>query len=165
MFLFVIAFGVNSATLFTPLKSNIKETNITISNARLYDSRDIWGSRFKLTIKSQNDSFYLWYPVDVFSKYEDSVREELLEGETTEVYAKVISNSTLWDIISGHSKIVDLRTDSFVFYDLGDELLRMQTGYSTSLWAALFSLVLWLADTVLLLLIYRCVRFVKHKTH
>lgn len=165
LFLFVIAFGVNSATLFMPLKRNIEETNITISNARLYDSRDIWGSRFKLIIDSQNDSFYLWYPVDVFPRYENCLREKLLTGETTAVYAKVVSNSTLWDTLSGQRKIVDLRTDSFVFYDLEDELLRMENGYNVSLWAALFSLILWLADTVLLLLIYRCVRFVKHKTH
>ena len=164
LFLFVIAFGVNSATLFTPLKRNIEETNITISNARLYDSRDIWGSRFKLIIDSQNDSFYLWYPVDVFPRYENCLREKLLTGETTAVYAKVVSNSILWDTLSGQRKIVDLRTDSFVFYDLEDELLRMENGYNVSLWAAVFSLILWLADTVLLLLIYRCVRFVKHNS-
>ena len=162
LFLFVFAFLVN---LFVPLNENIEDTTITISNAKWFDSRDIWGSRFKLIIKSQNDSFYLWYPVDTFPKYEDCLREKLLTGETTEVYAKVVSNSTLWDAISGHRKIVDLRTDSFVFYDLEDELLRTQTGYNVSLWAALFSLVLWLADTVLLLLIYGCVRFIKHKTN
>ena len=162
LFLFAFVFLVN---FFVPFNENIKETNITISSVKLYDSSDIWGSRFKLIIKSQNDTFYLWYPVDVFPKYENCLREKLLTGETTEVYAKVVSNSTLWDTISGRYKIVDLRTDSFVFYDLEDELLRMQNGYNTSLWVAIFSLVLWIVDSVLLLLIYGCVRFAKNKTN
>ena len=139
----------------------IEEKNIIITDAYVFDSHDIKGSRFKLVIESNDDRFYLWYPKDSFSKYRGVIASDLLNGSTNQVSAKVISNSTLWDVISGQCKIEDLRAGDTVFYDLDDEILRQKDSRYTYLIAAAFLSALLVSGTTLISISYGIVRLTK----
>ena len=126
----------------------------------MYDSRDANGRRIKLEISSENQRYYLWYPQGSYGKYSTQVKE-LLSGNVTLVNAKIIEKSTIYDLLLDKVRIVDLRTDDTIYYDLDTEKIALQKGY-IGLWIVgpLF-LTLWILSTIWILLIYRVMKILK----
>ena len=139
---------------------NIQECQISIDTIRVYDSRDANGRRIKLEISSENQRYYLWYPQGSYGKYSTQVKE-LLSGNVTLVNAKFIEKSTIYDLLLDKVRIVDLRTDDTIYYDLDTEKIALQKGY-IGLWIVgpLF-LTLWILSTIWILLIYRVMKILK----
>ena len=142
----------------------LEERKITITDISVIDSRDIRGSRFQLSIKSNDDAFYLWYPAKSFSKYEHAVKKNLLTGLTSQVSVTYLSRSTIQDVVTGQYRIVDLRDDYNVFYDLNEEILRCQGAKNTYLIASILLFLLWIFETVLIFIMYGIVLFSHRRT-
>ena len=148
------------AAISAPLwLNNTKNETITVIDASLFDSRDIRGSRFKLTIKSNDNTFYLWYPVDSFSRHKDTIEKNLLTGSVTQVSVIYLSNSSIQDMVTGHCKIVDLRSDDIVFYHLDEEISRCRHSKSTYLVLSVVLLLVLIFESVMVVVILGIVSF------
>lgn len=141
------------------LVDDAKHDVVAIIDASLYDSRDIRGSRFKLVIETNDKTFYLWYPVESFSKYKDVVERDLLTGSVSQVSISYLSDSTIQDIMTGHCRVVDLRSDNEVYYSFDDEISRCQSSKSTYLVLSIILLLMLILFTFVMTIIYGVVSF------
>ena len=134
LLLFFLLFSIIQSTIpWTYYLDKLEDKTVEVTNITLFDSRDIRGSRFKLLVKSNYDIFYLWYPIESFPKYYSQIESYLLSGEVSQVTVKYLSNTSLRDIVSGRRRIVDLRFNNLVFYDIQEEESRFQTDRFTYL--------------------------------
>ncbi len=155
-----LIFCAVKTSVFSPLRVESSECDlVAVIDASLFDSRDIKGSRFKLVIESYDRTFYLWYPVESFTKYKDAVEEDLLSGSDPQVSVSYLTNSSIQDIMSGHCRIVDLRSDDEVYYSMDDEILRYQSSKSTYLVLSFFLFLVLILMTFMIAVIYGVVFF------
>lgn len=160
-----LSFTYCAVNALIPSSSWMKHTEsktIAISNVSLYDSRNL-GTRFKLTIRSQDGVFYLWYPDKIYRQHEDNIQNDLINGSTSHVTVTYLSNSSLRNLITGHCKIVDLRSDNTVFYDLKDEISRENLAHIYYILLSVILLIAWLLDSFFVLLIYDGISFFRRK--
>lgn len=136
-----------------------KHETITVTDISLFDSHNIRGSRYKLTIKSPNDTFYLWYPAESFSKHKDTIEKNLTAGLVTQVSVTYLSGSTMQDVLTGHYRIVDLRTDDTVFYELSEEISHWKHTRLIYLVLSVVLLLIWVIGTILVAVIYGVMSF------
>lgn len=115
----------------------------------------------KLEIVSENQTFYLWYPQNSYIDYKYEVETELLTGKVTSVTAKVIGTQTIRDNLLNRIRVVDLRKDTSVYYDLATEKANLRQNYN-SLWILFFLIfVLWLFSTIFISIVYKIITFQK----
>lgn len=160
LFLSFIYCTVNALIPSSSWMKHTESKTIAISNVSLYDSRNL-GTRFKLTIRSQDGVFYLWYPCKIYRQHEDDIQNDLMNGSTSYVTVTYLSNSSLCDLITGHCKIVDLRSDNTVFYDLKDEISRENRAHIYYVILSVILIVVCLLNSFFVLLIYNCISFRK----
>lgn len=153
-------FLCNKKIKSSPLQVDDAEHDVvTVIDASLYDSRDIRGSRFKLVIETNDKTFYLWYPVESFTKYMNVVERDLLTRSVSQVSVSYLSDSTLQDMMTGHCRIVDLRTDDEVYYSLNEEISRCQSSELTYLILSIILLLLLIFFTFVMTIVYGVVSF------
>lgn len=128
---------------------------IQIDHIRLVDSHNTKGDRLKLELMDGEQTFYLWYSQSSYSRFAGSVEGELLTGAVTAVTAKLASHASLRDVIGNRKRIVDLRSDASVYYDLETEIENIRET-SVGTWLLLLLLTLALVCGVLYtMLVYR----------
>lgn len=143
--------------------TEIENVQIDIDKAYIVDSRDIKGSRFMLWLQSGEQVFYLWYPSHAYSQYSDSVESLLHSADTGMVQAMVLSNSTLGDILTGHKKIVDLRSDHAVYYELETEIARTQSNHNNFLVMLILMGLVWALTASYMAIAYNVFTFMRKK--
>ncbi len=137
----------------------VSDVQLQIENVRLADSFSTKGSRMKLIIEADDQVYYLWYPTNAYMQYSQSVKSLLFTGEERNVTAKIVDNTTLWDCLTGQHKIVDLRSNSAVFYEIQTEINRTVENHH-ALWILLaLSGLLWTVDAIYICLVYGIVAF------
>lgn len=154
----LLLFGIYCLTmLFVPKYqklNNISECQITIKSIRLIDTHNSNGSRFRLYIQGNNQSYYLDYPQLYSKEYLNRVKEELLTGEIELVDAKYVDNYTIRDRILGRKRIVDLRTNNSVYYELEMEKKQLSE-YKISACVLFFLVILvWIIYSLFIIGIY-----------
>ncbi len=93
-------------------------------------------------------NFNLWYD------YEQHIVNDLLSENVTSVKAKVVDDRTIRDRLFDEKCIVDLRSDSAVYYDIETEKTELDEEY-ISLWVVFFLVfIVLLCDTAITLLVY-----------
>lgn len=150
--------AVNALTPSYSWMKHTKSKTIAISNASLFDIKK-WGTRYKLTIRSQDGVFYLWYPSKVYRRYEDVINNDLMNGSTSHVMVTYLSNSNLLDRITGDCQIVDLRSENTVFYDLKDEIYEENKAHIYYILLSVILLIALLLDSFFVLLVYDGISF------
>ena len=151
--------------LFLPVNrtlDNLEERKINVDKIDIWDSRDSKGSRMRLDIVSGNTTYYLWFPQN-YVDYAEKVETELLNGKVTSVTAIVVSDQTLHDRISNRMRVVDLRSDTSIYYDLDTEKVNFQQDYIFLWFLFIFLFLIWLFGTLLIVLIYGVLTYKKKK--
>ena len=152
--------------LFRPMYhsiNNLQEIDITIDKVYIIDTYDNIGSRMKLIIQSQDANYYLWYPSSHYIDFRDNVQNDLLSGNITSVKAIIAEDQSIRDIILNQIRIVHLKSDNAVYYDLDTEKVGLKQNY-ISLWIAfILVLIIWLGAIVLISLVYGVLTFRKSK--
>ncbi len=149
LFLAVFLYSlVQLARPATYWQDNVEAVQLQTDGVRLIDTFSTKGSRMKLIIEADGQTYYLWYPANAYLQYSESVESLLLTGVETNLSAKIIDNSTLWDRLTGHHRIVDLRCGNSVFYEMETETSRATEDHN-ALWI-LFALsgLLWIAEVI-----------------
>ena len=143
--------------------NNLQEIDITIDKVYIIDTYDNIGSRMKLIIQSQDANYYLWYPSSHYIDFRDNVQNDLLSGNITSVKAIIAEDQSIRDIILNQIRIVHLKSDNAVYYDLDTEKVGLKQNY-ISLWIAfILVLIIWLGAIVLISLVYGVLTFRKSK--
>lgn len=142
----------------------LREINIHIDKIYLRDSHDTKGSRMKLVITEGKCNYYLWYPAANYKDFSLQLEQDLLSGKISEVTALVVSNQSLRETLSNSFRIVDLRSDRSVYYDLDTEKQSLRNN-RLSLWIAFTVLSLgWVVWTYIELLAYNIISYKKKQT-
>lgn len=139
------------------------DCEINIESVSLYDSHDTKGDRMKLKIICEETTYYVWYPQSKYLDYEPYIVNDLLSGNVTSVKAKVVDDRTIRDRLFDEKCIVDLRSDSAVYYDIETEKTELDEEY-ISLWVVFFLVfIVLLCDTAITLLVYDVIAFKKRR--
>lgn len=141
----------------------MKECEISIDKIHLIDSHDTKGSRMKLEIISENTTYYVWYPQSKYREFAYEIENELLSGDVTSVTAKVVSTKSIQDYLLNQIRIVDLRSNTSVYYCLNtekDQLLKNKCSLGL---VFLLLFVFWTLATLLFSLSYGVLNFQKRK--
>ncbi len=150
--------------LFSPvyrMSDNLQDCEIDIDKVYLLDSHDTKGSRMKLEIFSGNTTYYLWYPQSKYIDFAYDVEHDLLTGNVTLVEAKIANTYSLHDRLLNQKRIVDLRSNSTVYYDLDIEMKSQQHQYRSVLLLCTIVFLFWISYTLCIFLVYRVVSFRK----
>lgn len=147
--------------LFYPIYhelENLQERQIQIDDVRIIDTRNKIGSRMKLEIVSDDETFYVWYPVtflkSYYKEYSYLLKKDLLSGNVTCVTAKIAKNKSIHDNLFNRNRIVDLRCEDTVYYDIETEKVDLKYDY-ISLWVVtILSLIVMLVYSGYLIWIY-----------
>lgn len=119
--IFAIILGIQ---LFYPADECLEDLNesiVHIDKVSLLDSHNVRGARMKLKIVDRDMTYYLWYPQSAYRLYSQAIHEDLLSGNVDTVVVKSTKPS-LRDTIQNKRRIVDLRTEDAVYYDLQSEI-------------------------------------------
>lgn len=138
---------------------DLQEYEIHIDDVRLWDSHDTKGRRMRLEIITGDQTFYLWYPQSDYIDYKHEVETELLAGKVTTVTAKVVRDQTIRDSLLKRKRVVDLRSDTSVYYDLTTERASLRQDYISICFLYPFLFAVWLFSTLFILLIYGVITF------
>jgi hypothetical protein len=140
---------------------DIYDCEINIEQVSLYDSHDTKGDRMKLKIVCEETTYYVWYPQSRYLDFEPNIVNDLLSGNVTSVKAKVVKDRTIRDRLFNQKRVVDLRSNSAIYYDLETEKVELDEEYM-SLWIVLILLfIILLCDTAITLLVYNVIVFDK----
>ena len=153
LFLTLFSF-IRSAIPWSYYSDKTEEKTIEVTDVTLFDSRDIKGSRFRLSIRSEDSTFYLWYPVETYLKYKNQVEASLLSGDIVQVSIRYQARNSFRDIILNQHRIIDLRFNELVFYDIQDEELRFQSARFSYFFLGIVLFIIFLVNTFLLCIIY-----------
>ncbi len=86
-----------------------------------------------------------------------------MNGSTSHVTVTYLSNSNLLDIITGDCRIVDLRSENTVFYDLKDQIYQENLAHIYYILLSVILLIAWLLDSFFVLLVYDGISFFPRK--
>ncbi len=100
---------------------NLNENTVHIDKVSLLDSHNLRGYRMKLKIVDRDRTYYLWYPQSAYRLYSEAILEDLLSGNVDTIVIKSV-NPSLRDRLRNKRRIVDLRTEDAVYYDLQSEI-------------------------------------------
>ena len=156
-FVIAIFFAWSTIQVFLPVYRTLEDTQtciLSVENVRLIDTHSVRGSRMRLELVSEGQTYYLWYPKSHYKEYADIIEQELLSGEITSVTAMVSKNVSLRDSIFDNKRIVDLRSETSIYYDIELEKISLYNLRISSLVASLLSLIVLVIDTGYLLMIY-----------
>ena len=109
------------------------------------------GSRMKLVIQDDNTTYYLHFPQKTLKEVSQALDDDLFSGKISSVEVTVAKPS-LRNALTGHRRIVDLRSDANVYYDLETERERIHQGRiaEAMILAVLFPFTVTLAGLILL---------------
>ena len=145
------------------LKDSHYECELIIEDVSLCDSYDTKGTRMKLTIFANGITYYIWYPQTEYKQFADGIKNDLLSGDITSVNAIVSNTQTIRDKIFDQRRIIDLRSDSAVYYDFELECDSLQKNFSWSCVLSVFSILILLSYTLCISLLYGVLYYKKHK--
>lgn len=142
---------------------NLQDCEINVDKVILRDSFDTKGSRKKLEIVSQNTTFYVWYPQTKYYDFAHNVENDLLTGNVTSLKVKIVKAQSIRDHLFNKKRVVDIRSNSAVYYDLSVETSKIQH-QRLFLWILfIFVFIFWLFYTVIIMLIYGAITFKREK--
>lgn len=139
-----------------------KEYEIVIDDLVAFEPNRPRTSALRLYITADDQLFYLYYPSLHYKEYRTQLESELLSGKVTIVKVKAVDRFTIWDMLSGRKRIVDLRSDNSVYYDLETEVTQSHRDHIGVVCAGILLLLLWLIDSVYILLVYGLIRLKPH---
>lgn len=140
---------------------DLQNREINIDQVNLLDSHDTKGSRLKLEIVSGKTTYYVWYPQSKYIDYSHDVENDLLTRKISSVKVKIANTQSMRDSLFNQKRVVDIRSDSAVYYDLNTEMIRMQH-HHRSLWIlCIFTFLFLLCYTMFISFIYRVLVFKK----
>jgi hypothetical protein len=137
---------------------DLQKREIKIDKACVDISLNRTGSRFKLSLISGNTTYYVWYPNSQRQKFSDVIERDLLSGKVTSVTVSISEHSTLRDRLTNRQRIVEVKNNDTVYYDLDTERIRLESDRISAWVLFLISFVAWILDTFLLLSIYRVIK-------
>jgi len=139
--------------------NDLQSIEIHTEEIFIWDSHDIKGTRMKLNIISEGITYYVWYPK--YKDFKNAVENDLLSGNVRTVNALVVKNQSIRDRLLNQKQIVDLRSETNVYYDITMEKNQLKQDYIAGIFCAIFFLVIWLLVTFYILLVYGCFDFKK----
>ena len=116
--------------LLLPVKyrlSNLENHTVHIDEIQMVDTLSRRGSRMKLVIQDDNTTYYLHYPQKTLKEVSQALDDDLFSGKISSVEATVAKPS-LRNYLTGHRRIVDLRSDANIYYDLETERESIHQG-------------------------------------
>ena len=132
---------------------NLQDVRINIEESYLSDSLSRNGRLVKLSIVSAGVTYYIWYPE--YRDYMNAVENDILTGNIKSVDAKIVKTQSFRDRLLNQRKIVDLRSDDAIYYDLDTEMNSQRLNHIASIVIAAFFLAVWMFYTLCTMLVYR----------
>ncbi len=163
-FLLFFLFSCCVVTLLQPADAwldSVQTVEAVVDRISLKDSHATKGSRMQLILVSGDQTYYLWYPRDVYAQYADSIHAYSLSQSPSIVTVSYLENSTLWDRLLRQYKIVELRCEHSMLYDLEQEIARTQKEYNNTWFVLILYCLFLLPFSVFLLLSYGVITFRK----
>ena len=139
-----------------------KEYEIVIDDLSAFEPNGRRTSALRLYITADDQLFYLYYPSLHYKRYAPQLESELLSGKETTVKLKAVDGFTIWDTLRGRKRIVDLRSENSVYYELETEIAKLRQDYIGVVCVGGLLLLLWLIDSVYILLVYGELRLNSH---
>ena len=133
---------------------NLQVKEITVDSARITRTFNMF-STMRLEIISDGNEYYLYY--DNYRDYADCVESELLSGKVSTVTVKIVAQQSLSDRIRDRIHMVDVRSETTVFFDIENEKEILQEQYIASWIAFLIFSVLWIGCTIFDIYVYKLV--------
>ncbi len=160
--LIIFAFSAINALLpANHMLKDLETIQLKIDKVILAKTYNTSGSRRQLYITSGDRKYKLSYPSFSYRQYSEALDTYLLSGSTTVVTAKVIPNSTIRDALGYRTRIVDLRTDNVVFFDIEDEIKDNQINHVAVVFLAFIIGFGFIVYTMLIAMGYGFVEFRK----
>ena len=113
----------------------------------------------RLEIVSEDLIYYVWYPQSTYLAFSQNVEQDLLSGNTSYVEVKCVSKQTLRDKLLGKRRVVDLKNSNRVYYDQEIERVNLQQQYYSILFLTIVIVLIWVAYTILISMIYGILKF------
>ncbi len=104
--------------------SNLETRTVHIDRIRMVDTMSRGDYRMKLIIKDGNTTYYLHYPRKTLKKVSQALDDDLFSGKISSVEVTVAKPS-LRNYLDRDRRIVDLRSETNVYYDLEAERDRL----------------------------------------
>ena len=113
----------------TPSLANISQVEILVDDVVLKKVSTRIGRTTEVRVFSGETTYYIRYPSTDYLDYRSAIESELLSGNIDVVHGTILDEQKLTDRVTGKVRLVDLRSDSSVYYDISTEKFALQIEY------------------------------------